>query len=89
MAATTPLVRRPPRRAGRSSVLDLKAAQTSCGDAVPIYELKEERLTLRKWVEKKGDEGVREYRQSNNQVSIDGLPTYLSEEGATLQTGRD
>jgi hypothetical protein len=32
------------------------------------------------WAVKKGDEGVKEYWQEKNQVSIDGLPTKLLED---------
>ena len=60
-------------------VLDLESAQTSCGFAVPVYELKGERPMLVEWTLKKGDEGIREYRREKNRVSIDGLPTYLEE----------
>ena len=57
-------------------VLDLESMQTSCGFAVPVYELKEERQMLVEWTLKKGDDGIREYRREKNQVSIDGLPAY-------------
>jgi hypothetical protein len=62
-------------------VLDLESAQTSCGFAVPVYELKGERQKLVEWTLKKGEEGVREYRRKKNRVSIDGLPTHLPEGG--------
>lgn len=55
-------------------VLDVDEGQTSCGYAVPRYEFVEERQTLRKWAEKKGDEILAEYQAANNTVSIDGLP---------------
>jgi hypothetical protein len=58
-------------------VLEVESAQTSCGFAVPVYELKEERQMLVEWTLKKGEDGAREYRQEKNRVSIDGLPTYL------------
>ena len=58
-------------------VLELESAQTSCGFAVPVYELKGERRALVEWTLAKGDEGLREYRREKNRVSIDGLPTYL------------
>src|SRR5215212_5621747 len=61
-------------------VLELESAQTSCGFAVPVYELKEERQMLVEWTLKKGEDGIREYRREKNRVSIDGLPTYLKEE---------
>ncbi|HEX8500573.1 MAG TPA: pyridoxamine 5'-phosphate oxidase family protein [Pyrinomonadaceae bacterium] len=60
-------------------VLDLESAQTSCGFAVPVYELKGERQMLVEWTLGKGEDGIREYRREKNRVSIDGLPTYLDE----------
>ena len=46
----------------------------SCGFAVPRLEFAEERDTLERWAEKKGPEGLREYRRDKNASSIDGLP---------------
>jgi len=60
-------------------VLAIESVQTSCGFAVPVYELKEERSTLAQWATKKGEEGIREYWEEKNQASIDGLPTHLCE----------
>lgn len=60
-------------------VLEIESLQTSCGFAVPVYELKEEREKLVEWAENKGESGLLEYRQTKNQVSIDGLPTHLNE----------
>ena len=59
-------------------VLEIDSLQTSCGFAVPVYELKEEREKLVEWAENKGENGLLEYRQTKNQVSIDGLPTHLN-----------
>ncbi|MEE8423844.1 MAG: pyridoxamine 5'-phosphate oxidase family protein [Thermodesulfobacteriota bacterium] len=58
-------------------VLGISDVQTSCGYGVPVYELKEERKTLFKWAEKKGERGIHEYWRENNQTSIDGLPTNI------------
>ncbi|HYP53557.1 MAG TPA: pyridoxamine 5'-phosphate oxidase family protein [Pyrinomonadaceae bacterium] len=60
-------------------VLEVESAQTSCGFAVPVYELKEERQMLVEWAERKGDDGIRDYWKEKNRVSIDGLPTSFSE----------
>ena len=58
--------------------LRLEFAQTSCGYGVPLAPGGlEERDTLRRWAENKGEDGVREYWAAKNQTSIDGLPTYL------------
>lgn len=60
-------------------VLDIESVQTSCGFAVPVYELKQERTRLAEWATKKGEEGIKKYWQEKNQTSIDGLPTHLCE----------
>jgi len=62
-------------------VIDVDQAQTSCGYAVPEYELKQERQTLVKWAENKGDDGIREYWAAKNVTSIDGLPTGIFDDG--------
>lgn len=59
-------------------VADIEKVQTSCGFGVPLYEYQGERQTLVNWASKKGEEGVREYQQQKNLVSIDGLATPLS-----------
>lgn len=61
-------------------VLDVEFVQTSCGSGVPLYELKEERSTLQDWAIKKGETGLQDYWRQKNQVSLDGLPTYLLED---------
>jgi hypothetical protein len=58
-------------------VLAVESGQTSCGFAVPVYELKGERQMLVEWTVRKGEDGIREYRREKNSVSIDGLPTYI------------
>ncbi len=63
-------------------VLDIESVQTSCGFAVPFYEFKGERPTLRKYAETKGEGGMEAYRREKNQVSIDGLPTGLPVQSA-------
>lgn len=46
----------------------------SCGYAVPYYDYVGPRDTLDRWCEKKGPEGLVDYRAQKNAVSIDGLP---------------
>jgi len=60
-------------------VLKIDSVQTSCGYAVPVMEFKEERQMLKQWAEKKGPEGILEYRRRKNTRSIDGLSTGLCE----------
>ncbi|HEY9762076.1 MAG TPA: pyridoxamine 5'-phosphate oxidase family protein [Trichocoleus sp.] len=46
----------------------------SCGNGVPFFDFKEERNIIEKWAENKGEEGLTQYRQLKNRVSIDQLP---------------
>ena len=51
--------------------------QTSCGFAVPFYEMTGERDTLAKWASNKGDDGISKHWAEKNQVSLDGRPTEI------------
>lgn len=55
--------------------IDIDLVQTSCGFAVPYYELVGERPTLSKWAEAKGEQGVQDYWLEKNTKSIDGADT--------------
>lgn len=55
--------------------VELDLVQTSCGYAVPYFELVGERPTLNKWASNKGREGVQDYWQQKNTVSLDGKDT--------------
>ncbi|WIO74754.1 pyridoxamine 5'-phosphate oxidase family protein [Porticoccaceae bacterium LTM1] len=55
--------------------VDIELVQTSCGYAVPFYDLVGERPTLRKWADNRGREGVEEYWQEKNTKSLDGKDT--------------
>ena len=46
----------------------------SCGYGVPLYEFERHRSQLPDWVARKGTQGLREYQEGKNQVSLDGLP---------------
>ena len=50
---------------------------TSCGYAVPQYEFIKERDTLKKWSDKKGREGIKEYWEENNTHTLDGVDTKI------------
>lgn len=60
-------------------LLDIESVQTSCGYAVPVMELKEERQTLVKFAENKGEDGLVKYREEYSLMSIDGLDTGFTE----------
>lgn len=59
-------------------VADINKVQTSCGFGVPYYEYTAERDHAHKWAEKKGPEGLEDYKREKNLVSLDGLPTPLA-----------
>lgn len=64
---------------GARQIFDLRVevVKTSCGMAVPRYDFIEERDSLRRWAEKKGPEGIREYWRTRNQQSMDGKETEI------------
>ncbi len=49
----------------------------SCGYGVPRYRYEGERDQLQRWAERKGEEGIAQYKRDNNAVSLDGLPSLL------------
>jgi len=55
--------------------LPLDLVLTSCGYAVPRYELRDPRPTLHKWAQNKGAEGIEQYWREKNLVTLDGKPT--------------
>lgn len=57
-------------------------AQTSCGFGVPLFDFKEERDNMPKWIASKSKAPIEDYWRAKNQVSIDGLPTYILDEEA-------
>ena len=58
-------------------LLDLELVMTSCGYAVPFFDYKEEREGLLTWQASKGEAGIQDYWQANNQKSLDGYETEL------------
>jgi hypothetical protein len=46
----------------------------SCGYGVPQYRFDAERSQLAEWAERKGPQGVAEYKREHNAKSLDGLP---------------
>ncbi len=66
---------------GARQIFELKVEliQTSCGYAVPYYDFMGERDTLNKWSANKTRQGIVDYQQTNNRVSLDHKPTGLPE----------
>ena len=57
--------------------LNPELVQTSCGFAVPFFEYRGERETLKNWAESRGRDGIEEYWIEKNQISLDGKPTNI------------
>ena len=53
---------------------ELDRIADSCGYAVPVMELREERDLLTRWAGRKTQAQLAAYRAEKNEVSIDGLP---------------
>jgi hypothetical protein len=60
-------------------VVDIDLVQTSCGFAVPFMDFVSDRDALDVWAQKHGEEGIRQYWQDKNQLSIDGFDTGIFE----------
>ena len=60
-------------------VLHVELVQTSCGMAVPLFDYQGQRQQLVDWAENKGAQGITEYWEKKNQVSLDGKPTGIFE----------
>ena len=66
--------------------LDVDLVQTSCGYGVPLFDYKEDRQTLRRWADGKGEAGIAAYRRKNNVRSIDGFETCVPAGDSTMAT---
>lgn len=59
--------------------VDIDLVQTSCGMGVPYLDYVEDRELLNEWARKKGEDKIKQYWQDKNQLSIDGLETYIAD----------
>ena len=59
-------------------VADIFQVQTSCGFGIPYYDYLGERDHSFKWAESKGAEGLENYKNEKNRISLDGLPTAMA-----------
>ena len=61
---------------GRRAIIDITVERvtTSCGYAVPLMDLVDDRDRLLDWAQGKGEEGIEAYWGTKNAESIDGLP---------------
>lgn len=60
-------------------VADIHRVHTSCGYGVPRLGPPQERDQLTRWAERKGEEGLAEYRREKNTSSIDGIPVAIAD----------
>lgn len=58
-------------------ILTIDLVQTSCGMGVPNFAYAGDRELLSDWAIKKGDEGLKQYWEERNQMSIDSIPTHI------------
>jgi hypothetical protein len=69
------VARHPPHPSTRAViVVEVERVSDSCGFGVPVMELVGERDLLRRGAERRGPDGLAEYRAAKNAASIDGLP---------------
>jgi hypothetical protein len=63
-------------RDGQRAIIVVEADRIadSCGYAVPVMELQEERDLLGRWTGRKSADDLDRYRKEHNAASIDGLP---------------
>jgi hypothetical protein len=59
--------------------IEVEMVQTSCGMAVPFMDFNRERDELKKWTQKQGEKGIKEYWGKKNTVSLDGRKTGIFE----------
>ncbi|MGB1249750.1 MAG: pyridoxamine 5'-phosphate oxidase family protein [Candidatus Promineifilaceae bacterium] len=70
-----------PATPGARQIFDcqIEMVQTSCGFAVPFMDFVAERDTLTRWSENRGEDGLRQYWEDRNTLSIDGKETGMRE----------
>ena len=71
-----------PRFTGARQVFDMHVdlVQSSCGYAIPFYEMTGNRETLTKWADNKGRDGIETYWREKNHTSLDGQDTGINKE---------
>lgn len=64
---------------GARQILDMQVdlVQTSCGMGVPLYDYAGDREQLIDWAMRKGETGLKKYRQEKNLTSLDGKRAYI------------
>jgi Pyridoxamine 5'-phosphate oxidase len=57
-------------------VVDVQRVADSCGYGLPLMDFSDERHLLPEHMERKGEQGLLDYRRLRNRTSIDGLPAF-------------
>ena len=67
---------------GARQIIDMRVdlVHTSCGFGVPLFDYRGDRGDLNAWAERRGEDGVAEYWNAKNSLSIDGKPTGITAE---------
>lgn len=60
-------------------VAEIDRVQTSCGTGVPFYAYQHDRDDIVTWANKKGEQGLHDYWQQKNLISIDGISTPITD----------
>ena len=68
-----------PAQPGQRQIIDMQVdlVHTSCGFGVPLYEFQGEREMLNEWARKKGGDGIKQYWEDRNALSLDDKPTHI------------
>lgn len=64
-------------RARQIFELSVDLVQSSCGMAVPEYAYLGDRELLNDWAITKGENGLKQYWEDKNQLSLDDIPTHI------------
>jgi hypothetical protein len=64
---------------GARQIFDMQIdlVQTSCGMGVPLFDYIDDREQLIDWALRKGEAGLKKYRDEKNRTSLDGKPTQI------------
>lgn len=65
-------------------VVDVERVSDSCGYALPLMTLDSERDLLTPNMERRGSDGIVDYRRQKNRRSIDGLPAFDDDPASAL-----
>lgn len=65
-------------------VVDVQRVTDSCGYGLPLMDYAGERDLLIPAIERKGAEGILDYRRQKNRTSIDGLPAFDDDPACAL-----